>query len=428
MKIKHIYAYIISGMMNKILLTLSIILISTIRVEGQNVSYSPYSVFGIGDIDNNDYGKSQGMGGVGIGLKSSESLNRINPASYSGIDSLTFTLEASVSGRSSDFYDGSNRQINSLAGLKKLALGFRVFPFWYTSTGIIPFSNMGYNITSEKTIEGEPSSGYQLNLTGSGSLNRFYFGNAFRITPRLSVGINASFLFGTLTQDENIATNLSTYHNQVETKTYLHRIYLDYGFQYTGEFKNGWKYVAGGILGFKNNLLLNKEVSFINTNSETTISEGSYNSTFTLPFFSGVGFSVKNNSGFTFAMDYVFQNWSTLKNTSKAYSYVDANKYSFGIEYSPAVRLKQNYFQYMFYQAGIFYNQSYLQLRGSRIHQTGYTLGAGFPFNKTGSFLGVSFETGIKGKIGQDLFREKYYQINFNLVLRDIWFLKSKFD
>jgi hypothetical protein len=400
----------------------------TWNIFGQNVSYSPYTVFGIGDIENSDYGRYSGMGGVGTALKSKESLNRVNPASYMGLDSLTYTLETSITGKSSRYSDGITNQTNSLAGLKKMAMGFQIAPYWKTSVGMIPFSNMGYDISEVKETEGQPDINYLIKLTGSGSINRFYWGNAFKLTPKLSIGANISFLFGTLTQNETVSTIVSTSSNDVKTSTYLHRIYLDYGFQYSGSFKNGWNYTLGGILGLKNKLSLSKDVVMTNSDSETQVSEGSYKSWFTIPFYSGLGVSVQNNIGFTFAMDYVFQKWGDQNSKVKSVKYIDAHRYAFGVEYIPAVRIPRNYFQRMFYQAGVSYNQSYLILRGAKINQYGLSLGAGFPIVHERSYFSVSYEIGTKGKVGHDLFRENYNMVNFNLVLRDIWFLKSKYD
>jgi hypothetical protein len=400
----------------------------TLVAKGQNVTYSPYSIFGIGDIENQDYGRNSGMGGVGIGLKSLGSLNRINPASYSGIDSFSFTLETSLSGRISKFDNGNTQQNNTLAGLKKMALGFQVFRFWQVSAGIIPFSNMGYDITSTKTMDGTANATYNVNLTGNGSINRFYLGNSLKLNPHFSLGVNISFLFGTLTQDEIISSSYLSSNTNAETTTYLHSIYVDYGVQYSNTLKNGWAYTVGGICGFKNSLKLNRDVVFSSSTNEDVVTEGNYDSYFTLPFYYGVGFSLTNKTGFTLAGDYIFQNWSDVKSKSNTFSYVNSNRFSAGIEYTPAVRIPRNYFQRMFYQVGFNYNQSYLKLRGAQINQVGFSAGAGFPIKFGRSYLSLSYEKGVKGKMGHDLFREKYDQINFTLVLRDIWFMKSKFD
>jgi len=51
---------------------------------------SPYSRFGIGDIENLNIGRSNGMGGIALGLRLPYEINPSNPASYSAIPNKTF--------------------------------------------------------------------------------------------------------------------------------------------------------------------------------------------------------------------------------------------------------------------------------------------------------------------------------------------------
>ena len=48
-------------------------------------TFSPYSFYGIGDLENPVTAASRGMGGVGIGFRSDKAMNLQNPASYSAI-------------------------------------------------------------------------------------------------------------------------------------------------------------------------------------------------------------------------------------------------------------------------------------------------------------------------------------------------------
>ena len=53
----------------------------------QNNTISPYSKYGIGLYEQTGYGRNISMGGTGIGLRSANNVNNINPASYASIDS-----------------------------------------------------------------------------------------------------------------------------------------------------------------------------------------------------------------------------------------------------------------------------------------------------------------------------------------------------
>lgn len=59
---------------------------------------SPYSLFGIGSIDNSSHGAYTGMGGIGTGLRESNVLNTANPASLTAMKKQTFVLDLAARG------------------------------------------------------------------------------------------------------------------------------------------------------------------------------------------------------------------------------------------------------------------------------------------------------------------------------------------
>lgn len=403
-------------------------LLSTVAFS-QTTTYSPYSVFGIGEIEYNDLGRNSGMGGVGFGLQSGQSLNRLNPASYSGLDSLTFTSEVSFSGKMSRYTNGRISQDNTLASFKKLAFGFRVTDFWATSFGLVPYSFAGYDITSQKQISGTPSNDiYNSHKTGDGAINKLYWGNAISLNKNFAVGFNASLNFGTLTQTEEISSSLFSSTSPRVEKRYLSNFNLDYGAQYTGKISDKYKFTLGGVFGLKNKLKF-KFTETINMGSgEVENTENALRSSDTIPWFVGGGFSLAGSNGFTYAFDYYFQKWSGIQSKDKALTYVDNSRFSTGLEYRPNIRIPRNYFQRMFYQAGFTYNKSYLQLSGQQINDISVSAGLGLPVKGERSYFCVSFQAGKRGTITNGLIQEKYFQVNLNIVFRDIWFLKSKFD
>ena len=69
--------------------------------HGQNSSSSPFSMYGVGDLSNDGFGRNLGMGGVASPLLSSFHLNPSNPASYIAIMPTTFIFEF---GLNSNYY------------------------------------------------------------------------------------------------------------------------------------------------------------------------------------------------------------------------------------------------------------------------------------------------------------------------------------
>ena len=60
---------------------------------------SSYSRFGLGLLNDQAQGWNRAMGGVGVALPSGNKLNTMNPASYAHLDSLSFILDAGMSGK-----------------------------------------------------------------------------------------------------------------------------------------------------------------------------------------------------------------------------------------------------------------------------------------------------------------------------------------
>ena len=59
----------------------------------QNNTISPYSRFGYGLLSDQANTVQKSMGGVGIAMRSGRQINFMNPASYAGMDSLTFLFD-----------------------------------------------------------------------------------------------------------------------------------------------------------------------------------------------------------------------------------------------------------------------------------------------------------------------------------------------
>ena len=72
--------------LTKVLLAGALLLIQG-TLYAQNIFSSPYSVYGVGMINNRTSSLNRSMGGVGIAVQDDYNLNPINPASYGAISS-----------------------------------------------------------------------------------------------------------------------------------------------------------------------------------------------------------------------------------------------------------------------------------------------------------------------------------------------------
>src|SRR5688572_8105129 len=74
------------------------ILFST-KSAAQNMT-SPYTVYGIGNIEHRPYNVTSGIGGTGLALKSTYWLINNNPASIAGLYKSFYLFDIGLSGRS----------------------------------------------------------------------------------------------------------------------------------------------------------------------------------------------------------------------------------------------------------------------------------------------------------------------------------------
>ena len=78
------------------ILLLSVFLIIGVSVsaqEGTYGAYSPYSIFGIGDISKEGTAFNKSMGGTGIATRNKRYINYLNPAAVTARDSLSFMAD-----------------------------------------------------------------------------------------------------------------------------------------------------------------------------------------------------------------------------------------------------------------------------------------------------------------------------------------------
>ena len=65
--------------------------------ESAHNSYSPYSVYGIGDLYTQGSAYNKSMGGVGIAMRNNQYINYLNPAAVTARDTLSFMADFNLS-------------------------------------------------------------------------------------------------------------------------------------------------------------------------------------------------------------------------------------------------------------------------------------------------------------------------------------------
>jgi len=149
-------------------------------LSAQRFTDSPYSRFGIGQIQQKSFAQSNALGGTHIALKNDTLLplfiNVANPASYSGL--LLTTFEAGINSTFNKFTNSTTTYNSNNTSLNYLALGFPIRKSMGACFGIMPLSATGYDISNYSEVEniGEVKENYE----GSGGINQIFLGTAWK--------------------------------------------------------------------------------------------------------------------------------------------------------------------------------------------------------------------------------------------------------
>lgn len=339
-------------------------------VAGQNMTTSPYSMFGIGELTDGQYGQNAAMGGVSTGMREPMLINSVNPAGLTGLDSLRLIADASVFAKQ-EWYKSRGTSANATSGnLSSFSLGGRIMPHWYMAAGVYPYSTVGYYFQSKEPVEGTNGSYYYSSFEGSGGLSTASLSNAILIGRHLSLGATLSYVFGNLSQIETQESMTVT--QNMYTSTFNAR----FGMQYTRQIAKDLGLTVGLTFGYKQKLSLENTTTVVT--SSTSTERDKKNVSQYIPPFIGIGASVKHKS-FTYAADYTFRQYSLLKSDDSRVSFNDIHEVKAGISYLPATYVSDKYWRRVSYKAGLSLSNSYLSVSGKTGISWRVSAGLGFP-------------------------------------------------
>jgi len=414
-------------------LIVPIFLFFTLISFAQQGTSSPYSFYGIGDVKFKGTAENRAMGGLTI-YSDSIHLNFQNPASYSNLKLTTFSLGGTY--LTTDLETNSQSEKARRTAIDYLAVGLPFGKFG-VGFGLMPYSSVGYNIQSNTAATAtDPQEIKQ--YSGTGGINKVFFGVGYALTKKLSIGIDYSYNFGKI-------------------QTYSFR-FIE-GLQYGSREKN-LSDITGGLLnaGLTFNTPINKKLNgfaSLTYSPDSKLSSSNYrniatiqysstgaeilvqpldvdvaNTTITLPSKLAVGFGIGQNKKWMLGTEITFQKSSNMGNRFNDINnvnYENATRYSFGGFYIPNYNSFSKYYEKIIYRAGIRYENTGLIINNTSIKDYGVTAGVGFPLIGVFSNVNIGVEYGQRGTTSANLVQENYTNITIGFSLNDKWFQKRRF-
>jgi len=387
----------------------------------QKNSHHPYSRFGIGEIEQEGFTHNKALGGISAGLHIKNKINYQNPASYTSQDTNSFVFDVGLRTQQNRFSSENNSVERSETGFSHMAIGFPVTSKWKSSIGLVPYSSSGYNIESST----ESNIGTKIyRYDGKGGTRKFYIGNAYQIHENLSLGLNYTYLFGTIQNDSDIGWEDSEQyrHNGLLTqkKQEINTHVFNIGVQYSPDLLKNYDFTLGASYDISPGLKGTKKTTSTNYLDSITTSRSfseNYPSNLLL------GFSLSNEK-ILWGADFKYTNWSA---TSSYSNITDSYSIHTGFQYIPDRGALKNYLKKINYRFGAYYKNGYFSFNGEEIKDLGITFGLGLPLNNNKTNFNISCQLGRKGSMDNNLIKNEYAIINFSITFFDFWFVQQKY-
>lgn len=362
---------------------LSLIIITSLfifTVQAQNGVNSPYSRYGFGIQSERAMGFNKGMGGVAQGFRNGQQLNIANPASYSAVDSLTALFDIGISLQNNNYKMGDLQQNIRNTSFDYFAFQFRATKNVGVTLGIIPVTNIKYSFaSSSEALNGTENISYSYRFNGDGGLREVFLGSGWQIAKPISIGMNASYLWGDYTHNMTMSFSESSAFSMARIYTANISTYnLQAGIQYIQPLQADDKLVVGATYTFGHKVGNDAYRSTETRNSSSTV-ETSHTDTiknaFQLPHSIAAGVTYYHANTLRIGADFELQKWSKCKfpNQQTAISTTmaseetyastvgqlnDRTRFSAGLDWTPNPTAR-NYFNKCTYKVGGYYSQTY---------------------------------------------------------------------
>ena len=422
-----------------------IIGVSVSAQEGAYGAYSPYSVFGLGELEKEGSAYNKSMGGTGIATRNRRFINYTNPAAVTARDTLAFMADFGLEQKNTIYRQGDLRSANNTFNIHNFVMTFPIYRSSAFMVGLAPFSDVGYDFSSVE--ERQDIIGNTGNISydsrGTGSVYQLFVGAGVTFWKRLSLGAEYLYYFGNIDRITRM-DYLNTSYRSVRTGNELaiRGSTGKFGLQYEQKLGGNVSMIVGATYrmsakmdGYSTNYRYATQSSVVDTLTHRVDTLAYGNLCFGDEI--GVGISVKGGDKWHAEFNYLRSGWdkSGMDNApgfsaigDSKFSTTTSQSYRLGFEFVPNRNDIRYYMKRCAYRAGVYYDQAYYKLDGNNINSMGITLGMTLPVFRWYNGLTIGLDMGQKASTRHGMVRERYAKIAVGFNIHDIWFQKTRYN
>jgi len=435
--------------MKKFFIFLSVLMLSLPAVAQEAFSaYSPYSLFGIGQLESVGDQNTAAMGGIGLGVRDPGLINLLNPAAVTAREEKAFMLDFGIK-QSNLLFSGADaegqlaKSAKNLFNIDHVVASFPIYKNSAFKVGVMPYSNTGYAFTfHEYKDEVLATLGdVQYYRTGQGGINQLFAGAGVTLFDRLSLGVDGIYYLGTIKRSTNTNFNTNEY-QRTATRTWKvvpRGFSAKLGLQYEQPFGENLSLTVGATYKLGSTLKGDySDIAFASGGnySDTTINN-SYSVEYKIPQEIAAGFTLRKSESWMFGFDYTRQDWtSSVFDATPGVNFSTglAQSFNAGFEITPNRYDVRYYLRTMTYRIGAYHKTQYIMIDGKQVTTNGITFGFAMPvYNRRTSLslavdLGQTSLAGAAGPTTPGNVRERYVKFSMGLNLYDLWFQKVLYN
>lgn len=430
---------------HSILVAFALALLSCVAVHAQDGAhnfYSPYSVYGMGDIYRQGNAYSLSRGGTGVAGRDHRYLNLMNPAAVTERDTLSFMMDFSFTSDNKIFQQKGLKSAKNTFNISGISFSVPIYKKMAFMFGITPFSDVAYDYSYSTTDDMFGVMKYS--SSGNGGTYQLFGGLGYEFWNRLSVGAQFVYYFGNIDKKTDIAFSDNSIGSLTSGYTMeLHAAGAKFGVQYEKPFDNdmiltlGATYRTGSkVKGYVKDYKYQYFSSTVDTLSyrRDTLSK---NSKVKIASELGFGVSLRKTEKWSVELNYLFSNWSSTgldktpgfaNDAAVRFSSTKSHSFRLGAEYIPNRNDVRYYMRRLAYRAGFHYDTAYYKVGGNAVNTIGLTLGVTFPLNRYYNGLTIGVDLGQRGSMKGNMTRERYAAIVIGFNIHDLWFIKQKYE
>ncbi len=415
--------------------------------SGAYSSYTPYSIFGIGELNNQGSAYNKSMGGVGIAGRNRRYLNYLNPAAVTARDTLSFMADMSLQQNNKIFTQNGVRSVNNTFNVNDLALSFPVYKTLAMMVGLAPYSSTGYAYTSEdvSTDVISQAGSTQYTAQGQGSMYKLFVSAGVMFWNRLSLGVEGIQYFGNIDKANTLTFGNSAYSNiSSGSKLILRGTSAKFGIQYEHPVGTGSSIVVGAtyslgtkIRGFATNYEISTGAAQSDTLSYITDTLKFASQRVSIPTEWGAGISYNHKNRWRAEVNYTRSDWTNSgMSTAKGFAVSGTSRITAtnteslraGFEIVPNRNDVRYFYKRCAYRVGAYYDKSYYLMDGNQVKAYGITLGGTIPVFRYYNGINVAVDFGQRASTSGNMIRERFINFSVGFNIFDYWFQKTRYN